>query len=213
MYSRLCLFLLILLICTIVQAQEPENIILNGDFETQFTSWLFWTEGGAVAERFIENKNVEPVDGESVAYVRIDNKGAGGGGNQVQFYQGPFVLKKGKKYTTCAWMMGGEGGEQVSMLVLKHVDPWTNYGSKAITLGTEWSEFSFTFTQPADEPSTRIDLFLGTAEGDIWIDHVRLYEGDYFDDGIREKPDKSVEPQSKLSVTWGKIKLGTLHLK
>lgn len=208
MYSRLCLTLLILLTYSIAQAQEPENLILNGDFEAQFASWQFWTEGGAAAERFIESKKVEPVDGESVAYVKIDAKGAGGGGNQVQFYQGPFTLKKGKKYTACAWMMGGEGGEQVTMHVLKHVDPWTGYGSKAITLGAEWNEFSFTFTQPADEPSTRIDLFLGTAEGDIWIDHVRLYEGEYFDDEIREKPDKSVELQNKLPSIWGKIKLG-----
>jgi len=206
MYIRILSFLLILIVCSIVQAQDPENIIANGDFEAQFANWSFWTEGGAVAERFIESKKIEPVDGESVAYVKIDNQGAGGGGNQVQFYQGPFVIKKGKKYTVSAWMMGGEGGEQVSIFVLKHVEPWTGYGNRAITLKTEWDEYSFTFTQPVDDPDGRLDFFLGTARGDIWIDHVRLYEGEYFDDGVKERPGKSVDAQSKLATTWGSIR-------
>lgn len=200
-------FLLILFVCSIVQAQEPDNIVLNGDFESQFANWSFWTQDGAVAERFIESKKVDPIDGESVAYVKITSKGAGGTGNQVQFYQGPFLLNKGKKYTVSAWMMCDGGGEQITIHVLKHVDPWTGYGNKTVTLGKEWDEFSFTFTQPADEPNTRLDFFLGTAKGDIWIDHVRLYEGEYFDDNVRKKPNKAVEPRSKLSVTWGDIKL------
>ena len=201
--------LLILLACFLAYAQdeELENIIQNGDFEAQFQNWLFWTEGGAVAERFIDSKETEPVDGENVAYVKIEAQGAGGTGNQVQFYQGPFTLKKGRKYTLSVWMMGGEGGEQVSISVLKHESPWTNYGSKPITLENEWDEYNLTFTQPVDDNMVRVDFFLGTTEGDIWIDHARLYEGEYFDDAIRGLPERPVESQSKLPVTWGIIKL------
>lgn len=200
--------LLILLACFLAYAQddELENIIQNGDFEAQFQNWLFWTEGGAVAERFIDSKEMEPIDGESVAYVRIDAQGAGGTGNQVQFYQGPFVLKEGRKYTLSVWMMGGEGGERVSILVLKHESPWTNYGSQAITLKNEWDEYNLTFTQPVDDDMGRVDFFLGTTKGDIWIDHARLYEGEYFDDAIRGLPERPVEPQSKLPITWGTIR-------
>jgi hypothetical protein len=201
--------LLILLACFLAHAQddELENIIQNGDFEAQFQSWLFWTEGGAVAERFIDSKEIEPIDGRSVAYVRIDAQGAGGTGNQVQFYQGPFPLKDGRKYTLSVWMMGGEGGEQVSILVLKHENPWTNYGSQAITLKNEWDEYNLTFKQPVDDDMGRVDFFLGTTEGDIWIDHARLYEGEYFDDAIRGLPERPVEPESILPITWGVIKL------
>jgi hypothetical protein len=209
MKSHLLPFLLIVLICPVAQAQdeEPENIIQNGDFEAQFQNWLFWTQDGAGAERIIDSKKVEPVDGKSVAYVRIDNQGAGGTGNQVQFYQGPFPLKKSRKYTLSVWMMGGEGGEQVSLLVIKHENPWTTYGDMPVTLKKEWDEYNLTFTQPVDDAIGRIDFFLGTTEGDIWIDHVRLYEGEYFDDGIKELPEQTVEPQVKLPTTWGKTKL------
>ncbi len=202
-------FLLILLACFVAQAQdeEPENIVQNGDFEAQFQNWLFWTQDGAVAERFIDSKEIEPIDGKSVAYVRIDNQGAGGTGNQVQFYQGPFPLKKGRKYTLSVWMMGGEGGEQVSILVIKHENPWTTYGNQPITLKNEWAEYNLTFTQPVDDDIGRVDFFLGTTKGDIWIDHVRLYEGEYFNDEVRGLPERSVEPKSKLPTTWGIIKL------
>ena len=200
--------LLILLACFLAYAQdeELENIIQNGDFEAQFQNWLFWTQDGAVADRFIDSKEIEPIDGRSVAYVKIEAQGAGGTGNQVQFYQGPFVLKEGRKYTLSVWMMGGEGGEQVSILVLKHENPWTNYVSKPITLKNEWDEYNLTFTQPVDDDMGRVDFFLGTTEGDIWIDHVRLYEGEYFNDGVRELPGQPVEPQSKLPITWGTIR-------
>jgi hypothetical protein len=209
MKSYVISFLLTLLISSVAQAQdeEPENIIQNGDFEAQFQNWLFWTQDGALAERFIDSRKVEPIDGKTVAYVRIDKQGAGGTGNQVQFYQGPFPLKQGQKYTLSVWMMGGEGGEQVSILVLKHENPWTNYGSQFITLKEEWDEYSLTFTQPVDDQIGRIDFFLGTTEGDIWIDHVRLYEGEYFNDGIKELPKQTVQPESKLPTTWGNIKL------
>jgi hypothetical protein len=208
---KLCFLslLLILLACFLVYAQdeELENIIQNGDFEAQFQNWLFWTQDGAAAERFIDSKEIEPIDGRSVAYVRIDAQGAGGTGNQVQFYQGPFVLKEGRKYTLSVWMMGGEGGEQVSILVLKHENPWTTYGNQPITLKNEWDEYNLTFTQPVDDDIGRVDFFLGTTEGDIWIDHVRLYEGEYFNDEVRELPERPVEPQNKLPITWGIIKL------
>ena len=104
-------------------------------------------------------------------------------------------------------MMGGEGGEQVSLLVLKHENPWTTYGSKPVTLKKEWDEYNLTFTQPVDDDIVRVDFFLGTTEGDIWIDHARLYEGEYFNDGVRGLPERPVEPQSKLPITWGTIKL------
>ena len=131
----------ILLACVTVWAadEEPENIIRNGDFEAQFQDWSFWTEGGAVAMRLIDSKEVEPIDGDSVAYVDIDKKSTGG--NHIQFFQGTFPLKKDEKYTLSVWMMGGEGGEPVELKVIRHENPWTTYAAKTIALKQEWSEY------------------------------------------------------------------------
>ena len=61
--SSAFVFALVLLIWVPVAVgeEEPENIIKNGGFEFQFQDWLFWTEGGAVAERQAVSKKVEPI--------------------------------------------------------------------------------------------------------------------------------------------------------
>lgn len=205
--SSAFVFALVLLIWVPVAVgeEEPENIIKNGGFEFQFQDWLFWTEGGAVAERQAVSKKVEPIDGENVAYVQIGN--GGGGFNHIQFYQGPFTLKKGKKYTFCVWARS-DGERPARLLVLHHQDPWTNYTTKEVTFNDSWNEYTVTFDQPVDDNVARIDFFLGTSDVDVWLDHVRLYEGEYFDDGVRQLPDQPVDLQGKLAATWGRIKEG-----
>ena len=208
---RLCSILSILilfsLICATVWAidEEPENMIQNPDFEAQFQSWLFWTKAeDALAERQIVSKKIEPIVGDNIAYVQIDAGGPGAA--NVQFYQAPFTLKKGKKYTFCAWAKSDEEPRAVTMTVIHHADPWTTYGSKSVTFTEEWNEYSVTFTQPVDDNNARIDFFLGISDVDVWIDHVRLYEGEYFNDGVRELPYQPVDSQGKLATTWGKMK-------
>ncbi len=191
----------------IAAEEDPENILQNGDFELQFQGWLFWTEGGAIAERQIDDKEMEPIDGKNVAYVKIDK--AGTGGNHIQFYQGPFLLKEGDEYTFSVWGKTDGDPQPVELRVLKHENPWTNYALEAVNFTDTWNEYSVTFIQPVDDNVSRVDLFLGRADGDVWIDHVRLYEGPYFNDGVRELPDQPVEARGKLIGVWGQIK-GTL---
>ena len=46
------------------------------------------------------------------------------------------------------------------------------------------------------------------AKGLLWLDHIRLFEGEFVEDALsqREDPVKAVKPAGKLAVTWGKIK-------
>ena len=203
-FALLCLTLVLAYTAAWAADEEPENIIKNPDFEMNYDNWQFWTEGGAVAERLIESKKVEPVVGDNVAYVRIDK--AGTGGNHIQFYQGPLVLNKDTTYTLSVWAKSDDKPQPVELKVIKHQNPWTNYKTQAVTFTPEWKEFNVTFKQPEDDPIGRVDIFLGRADGDVWIDHVRLYEGDYFNDEVREMPDEAVEPAAKLATTWANIK-------
>ena len=122
-----------LLTCVSVWAaeEEPENMIQNPDFEFQFQSWLFHTKAGdAVAERQIDDREEEPIVGRNVAYVQIDQGGPGVA--NIQFYQAPFILRKGQKYTFCVWGKSEEA-RPVQLRVIHHVDPWT--GSSAVKCG------------------------------------------------------------------------------
>jgi len=70
----------------------------------------------------------------------------------------------------------------------------------------EWAEYFIT-TPPMPEevnPAT-ITFHIAYTKGEFWMDGVRFYEGVY------KKPDfttpKSVQPQDKLTSTWGSIKV------
>ena len=198
----------VLLACIAVGAggEEPENMIQNGGFEAQFQNWLWWSQDGAVAERQTLNKKVDPIDGENVAYVQIGN--GGNNFNSIQFYQGPFVVKKGK-YTFCLWGRSDEQPRPVRLSVLQHALPFTRYIEKDVAFNESWDEYAVTYTQAVDDGNVRISIYLGAAgvDVDVWLDHVRLYEGEYFNDGVRELPGQQVDIQDKLAVTWGKVKL------
>ena len=186
--------------------EEHVNILQNEGFEIQFENWLFWTEGKAVAERLIDNKEKDPIDGENVAFVEIHNSGAGG--NEIQFYQGPFALEKDKTYTLSVWGKTDDDPQPVELRVLKHEDPWTGYAVKLVKFTDTWDEYSVTFDQTVDDNVARMDLFLGNAENGIWIDHVRLHEGEYFNDDVHELPGQPVEARDRIIGLWGRIKRG-----
>jgi hypothetical protein len=183
----------------------PDNVVINGDFELQFQSWSFWTEGGAVAERQVVNKNIDPIDGENIAYVKVTN--GGGASNHIQFYQGGITLNKDKKYTACIWAYNDVDQRPANLAIHHHENPWTGYANKNIAFGTSWAEYTLTFTQPVSDNNVRVNISLGGSKGDVWVDHVRIYEGEYFDDEVRKpaKP-KSVDSLDKLTTAWGNIK-------
>ena len=138
-------------------------------------------------------------------YVEIDNGGTGK--NHIQFYQGGLTLKAGKKYTLCVWAKS-DGDRPVELCVQHHVNPWTSYTRKQVTFTDSWNEYTVTFDQPEDDTNARVNIYLGLSDIDVWIDHVRLYEGEYFDDEIRGKPEEQpVISQDRLIATWGKLKV------
>lgn len=185
--------------------EELVNIVQNPSFENEFQAWSFWTEGGAVAVQLIDSKKEEPIEGRNVAYVEIDNGGTGK--NHIQFYQGGLTLKAGKKYTLCVWAKS-DGDRPVELCVQHHVNPWTSYTRKQVTFTDSWNEYTVTFDQPEDDTNARVNIYLGLSDIDVWIDHVRLYEGEYFDDEIRGKPEEQpVISQDRLIATWGKLKV------
>lgn len=184
-------------------ADPPENIVMNGDFESLTQNWDFWTEPDAIAEWHVLNKKVDPIDGDNVAYVKVTKGGAAW--NCIQFYQGGLTLNI-KKYTLCVWGKSNVDRRPVFLAVHHHEDPWTMYGSINIALETSWKEYTLTFNQPVADNNARVNIGLGGSMGDVWVDHVRLYEGVYFNDEVRKPSKQAVGLQGKLTTTWGNIK-------
>ena len=77
----------------------------------------------------------------------------------------------------------------------------------------EWAEYSMTWNHPETLANTWVMIHApgsavnGVSKGELWIDHVRVYEGEYLEDELSAgEIVKAVEPEDRLVDTWGRIK-------
>ena len=182
-------------------AKLPENILKNGDFDLNLEGWHHWTHADAAALFQTEGKKAEPVVGKKVAYVKISKAGALW---HIQLYQQPFTLEKGTTYTYSLWAKS-EKPRSVVMRILHQGAPWNEYARQTINLSEEWKEFFITFKMPADDVNSRAGIIMGAEKVDIWLDHIRVYEGEYVADIEGAEP-QAIEPLDKLATTWAALK-------
>ena len=182
-------------------AKPPENILKNGDFGLSLDGWHHWTHADAAALFQTEGKKAEPIVGKKVAYVKVSKAGELW---HIQFYQQPFTLEKGTTYTYNLWAKS-EKPRNVVMRILHQGDPWNEYARKEIGLTEEWKEFFITFKMTVDDVSTRAGIIMGAEKVDVWLDHIRLYEGEYVADIEGAEP-QAVDPSNKLATTWAALK-------
>ena len=187
---------------TLAYAEKPpENILKNGDFDLKLDGWHHWTHADAAALFQTEGKKAEPIAGKNAAYIKISKPGALW---HIQFYQQPFTLEKGTTYTYSLWAKSEEP-RSVTMRILHQGAPWNEYAKKIINLTEEWKEFFITFKMTADDVSTRAGIIMGAEKVDVWLDHIRLYVGEYVSDIEGAEP-QAVEALDKLTTTWAALK-------
>ena len=201
-YIYLLVSILLVGFATFAYAEKlPENILKNGDFDLSLEGWHHWTHAAAAALFQAEGKKAEPVVGKKVAYVKISKAGELW---HIQFYQQPFTLEKGTTYTYSLWAKS-EKPRNITMRIIHQGAPWTVYSGKSIRLSEDWKEFFITFKMPVDDVSSRAGIIMGAEKVDVWLDHIRLYEGEYVADIDGAEP-QAVEPSDKLATTWATLK-------
>ena len=202
-YASLLTLILLFGIPTLTYAAKlPENILKNGDFDLNLEGWHHWTHADAAALFQPEGKKAEPVVGKKVAYIKISK--AGGALWHIQLYQQPFTLEKGTTYTYSLWAKS-EKPRNVTIRILHQGAPWNEYARESIGLTQEWKEFFITFKMPADDVSSRAGIIMGGQKVDVWLDHIRLYEGEFISDIEGAEP-QAVDPLNKLTTTWAFLK-------
>ena len=202
---HLFLFILIMLLLPmiLVFANDPLlNILQNGDFDRNLEQWSHWTDASAAVTFQTEGKKAKPIVGKKVAYIKISK--AGNADWHIQLYQQPFALTKGKTYTFSLWAKS-EKPRTITMRILHQGAPWNEYVRMKINLTAEWQLFFVTFKMPADDPNSRAGVIMGGEKADVWLDHIRLYEGEFVDD-LQNGKLRAVEAKHKLTTNWGKIK-------
>jgi len=203
-----------------VQAQDVENILANGGFESGTTdSWGTYTATMEVAEGPVGIAVLEdPVEGQYCLHVTVDSPGANNWDNGLQ--HAGHVFEQDKKYTLSAWLKCAEGTLDIRFKPELAQDPWTGFGDQVFTMTEEWQEFSVTTPVMTEDVSpATITFHIGFAAGEFWVDGVRFYEGDYVAP-VFQKQTLAVEPSpasgavdvpQDVVLGWGPGELAGTH--
>jgi hypothetical protein len=188
----------------VLAEEDVENLIQNADFEDfGVEPWTMWIEDNAVVATMEIDKN-EGLMGSQSLLIDISTKGSG---QRVELHQRHFQLEKGQQLTYAFWAKTEEDGVVPAKMIANHrADPWTSYGSKAITITDEWTEFWTPVVMTADDDIVGIYVELRDTPSLVWFDHFRLYEGEYIEEDLEGMPERAVQPHSKLASTWAAVK-------
>ena len=201
---QLVMLMFLLAFFTIVSQESPSaqvvNLIRNGDFEDGLLDWELRQSEGASAEMKEERR--DSVKGQRCVFIEI-NVVAGTSAWHLALYQEGHQIEKDITYTLSFWAKAEEL-RPVAIYVEQASDPWDEYGRTEVEVGEEWQEYWTTFTASLSGPVWP-RIALGTSDVNIWVDNVRLYEGDYEEEEDLAR-DSAVTPSGKLPMTWARVK-------
>ena len=177
-------------------AAEVENLILNPDFERSLQDWALEVHADFVDATMELDK--EGVNDNRSVFIQINDVKPGAEDWRLQFKQVSHKVEQGQKYTWTFWAMSEEKVRPAQLWVGMEVDPWAGLGGgKPIVITNEWQEFQLTFTATQDFGNTRLAIQLGESDENLWVDHVRFYEGDYVPDDEVDIEPPAPEPKPK----------------
>ena len=201
---QLVMLMFLLAFFTIVSQESPSaqvvNLIRNGDFEDGLLDWELRQSEGASAEMKEERR--DSVKGQRCVFIEI-NVVAGTSAWHLALYQEGHQIDKDITYTLSFWAKAEEL-RPVAIYVEQASDPWDEYGRTEVEVGEEWQEYWTTFTASLSGPVWP-RIALGTSDVNIWVDNVRLYEGDYEEEEDLAR-DSAVTLSGKLPMTWARVK-------
>jgi len=196
------IFVVIVLLAlpVLVFAKDIELINQNTYFEDGLENWIMLLSNGADAEAIIDES--DSIKGSQCVYIDIKNLGTDSIFWEIRFSQEDIIVEQGDEYTISVWVKAEDGPRQIK----PHLRYGGDQNAMTFDITTEWAEYSFTFV--ANQSAGVLDIPLGTAKGNVWIDNFRLYEGSYEEDPDigRTQAQRAVNNGGKLTTTWGRIK-------
>ena len=176
-FMKVVLLIMFMGFCT-AYAQDVENILVNEGFEDGVYEWPwdFYDNTGAPA--YVEVVTDDPIEGDYCIHVVVPQAGANTW--DVGVVHRDIVLEQGKQYTFSAFMKTNGGEIRVFFKPEQDGGSYTAYGAEVITINAEWKEYHVTTPVMSSTVDPAAATFhVAYDPGELWIDYVRFYEGEY----------------------------------
>jgi len=175
-------------------AHGAENLLANGGFEDGVMDpWSIYGDA-----------NGEVVQGDAMEgsyYLHVTTP-QGANFWDAGLQHAGHVFENGKFYTLAAFLRA-PNNLQINFKPELGEDPWTGYGEQSFAMTDTWQEYHITTPVMTEDVSpATITFHIAYNVGEFDIDGVRFIEGDY----VPPEEPSAVQPHSKLTTVWGKIK-------
>lgn len=183
-----------------------QNLVANPDFIDLQLNWKLTVSSGVATWEAEKKGGV----GDDTECAFIEVTALPNPWWHIYLTQSDIPLEKSTEYTYSVWAKTEEGkGKDITLKVQKGTDPWTAYITKPFTIDDEWKEYWVTWNQTEGQANVQIIAFVGSAQrigkdDRLWLDHFRVYEGDYEKDDLSPQ---AVEMRDKLATLWGNLKV------
>lgn len=190
----LTLSLLLMLGCAL-GAHAIDNLLENADFDNEVEGWSLSAMNG--------NELLPVDDGSGVvgccAWAKIEDVGPNAWNPEI--HSPPFNVKEGPVYTMAFWAKTEPGMTRTLQVKFEQLDTWVGPGTD-IEITDEWAEYSFSPEMTmGSPPEVVVHVGFNLTKEDVWLDHFRVYEGDFVEEVLT-----AVEPEDKLATSWAALK-------
>lgn len=150
------------------------NGVLNGGFESDITSpWGYWAATGCALTITRQATNAAI----GAACARLDVTQTDGEDWHIEFTEYNRSLVQNTTYDLTFWARAS-APRSLTLSSQKGSPDWRNYGlSQTIGLGTNWQQYTVTFTANDTVTDARLQFMVGATTGTVWLDEVTLLPG------------------------------------
>jgi hypothetical protein len=188
------IFCALILVVSYAYAGELQN----GDFEEGLDPWEFYiNEPDAQAD--VQLVDTGGIIGSNCVHANITT--TAGTNWHVGVTQDLVTVMAGQTYTASVFLKADKN-RQASLEMKRSPGEggWEGITSGDFDITTEWAEYHVTFVPAIDYPDTAFfGIWIAQETGEVWVDGLRLSEGEY-------SAAAAVEPAAKITTTWGGLK-------
>jgi uncharacterized protein (TIGR03437 family) len=152
------------------------NLLLNGSFEAALTNgWQFSVNKTNGESATLDQSTFVVAEGNYSAHVAVTALSTGAPApTNVQFYQPGISLVSGNSYTLSFWARSSSA-RNMTLNIVQNGGTFGSYGlSGSASLGSNWQQYTFSFTANTTASDGRLDFYFGEQTGDAWIDGVAI---------------------------------------
>ena len=154
-------------------SQAGTNRVLNFGFEQILGSeWGMWANAASGCTASYSRLTGTMPEGTGAVQITVTS--ASGNAGEIEFRQFDRALESNTAFEMAFWARA-EPPRYLGLGTYKGSAPWTGYGLNAnVQIDTNWTEYSVLFNANATVSDARLQFFVGSCTGQVWLDEVRL---------------------------------------